>query len=255
MNIKRIIPCLDFFNNRIIKGTRFKNLIDIGDPVDVANYYSDEGADEIVFLDISAGIENNNLTYNIIENISCKISIPLIIGGGVKSIQDFKNLFNSGADKVSVNSCIIENFNFIKEIKLKYGSQCLIGAIDVKKFFKNSFFYWNVYKKSGKIDTKYNLNDIILKFTNLGIGELLITSIDKDGTKSGFDIELLNKISKIININIIASGGAGNLKSLLNAFKIKNINSILLASILHNKNYSIYLIKKFLFSNGVFIRF
>ncbi|BEH03961.1 imidazole glycerol phosphate synthase catalytic subunit [Candidatus Nasuia deltocephalinicola] len=255
MNYKRIIPCLDFFNGRIIKGTNFKNLVDIGDPLDVSKFYNDEGADEIAFLDISASIENRNQINHIISKISSKISIPLTVGGGIKSFLDFKNLFNSGADKISVNTHLIENFNFIEKIKLIYGSQCLISALDVKRFYNfNKIYYWNVYKKSGKIKTKYNLNDLIIKFLKLGIGELLITSIDRDGTLKGFDKELILKLSKIININIIVSGGGGSLLSILDILKIKNVNSLLLASILHNKIYSIFFIKNFLLNNGILLK-
>ncbi|XXS36674.1 MAG: imidazole glycerol phosphate synthase subunit HisF [Candidatus Nasuia deltocephalinicola] len=256
MNFKRIIPCLDLYNGRIIKGVKFKNLIDIGDPLSVTSYYCDEGADEITILDISAGIENKNQTYNLINKVSMQINIPITVGGGIKSYCDFKNLFNSGADKISLNSHIIDNFNFIKNIKFLYGSQCIISAIDVKKIFFNKFFYfWNVYKKSGKLDSNFNLKDLIIKFSNMGIGEFIITSIDRDGTKSGFDLELLSKISNIINTNITASGGGGDLNSILNIFKLKNINSVLLASVLHNKIYSIFSIKNYLFNNGVLVRF
>ncbi|WP_259288844.1 imidazole glycerol phosphate synthase subunit HisF [Candidatus Nasuia deltocephalinicola] len=254
--IKRLIPCLDLFNGRVIKGINFNNLIDIGDPVDVASYYNDEGADEIVVLDITAGLENKTQIFSYINKISSKISIPLTVGGGVKSLNDFKNLFNCGADKISLNSSILENFNIIKEVKYKYGKQCLVAALDVKKYYlNNNFYYWNIYKKSGKINSNFNLFDILIKFCNIGVGELLLTSIDKDGTKSGYDLELVNKIASFLKINIIVSGGGGNLLSLLNIFKIKNIDAILIASILHNKKYTIFYIKNFLFNNGVFFKF
>ncbi|WP_259288716.1 imidazole glycerol phosphate synthase subunit HisF [Candidatus Nasuia deltocephalinicola] len=254
--IKRLIPCLDLFDGRIIKGVNFNNLIDIGDPVDVATYYNDEGADELVILDITASLENKTQVFSYISKISSKISIPLTVGGGVKSLNDFKNLFNCGADKISLNSSILENFNIIREVKYKYGKQCLVAALDVKKyFFNDNFYYWNIYKKSGKINSNFNLFDILIKFQNIGIGELLLTSIDKDGTESGYDLELINKITSFLKVNIIVSGGGGSLLSLLNVFKIKNINAILLASILHNKKYTIFFIKNFLFNNGIFFKF
>ncbi len=254
--IKRLIPCLDLFNGRIIKGVNFNNLIDIGDPVDVAAYYNDEGADELVILDITATLENKTQTFSYINKISSKISIPLTVGGGVSSLDDFKNIFNCGADKISLNSGVLENFNIIREVKYKYGKQCLVGALDVKKYyFNNNFYYWNIYKKSGKINSNFNLFDILIKFQNLGIGELLLTSIDKDGTKSGYDLELIDKISSFLKINIIVSGGGGSLSSLLNIFKIKNIDAILIASILHSKKYTIFFIKNFLFNNGIFFKF
>ncbi|WP_259292948.1 imidazole glycerol phosphate synthase subunit HisF [Candidatus Nasuia deltocephalinicola] len=254
--IKRLIPCLDLFNGRIIKGVKFNNLIDIGDPVDVASYYNDEGADELVILDITASLENKTQIFSYISKISSKISIPLTVGGGVKSLNDFKDLFNCGADKISLNSSILENFNIIKEVKYKYGKQCLVAALDVKKYYiNNNFYYWNIYKKSGKINSNFNLFDILLKFQNIGIGELLLTSIDRDGTKSGYDLELINKITSFLKVNIIVSGGGGGLSSLLNVFKIQNIDAILLASVLHNKKYKISFIKNFLFNNGVFLKF
>ncbi len=254
--IKRLIPCLDLFNGRIIKGINFNNLIDIGDPTDVASYYNDEGADELVVLDITASLENKTQMFSYISKISSRISIPLTVGGGVKSLDDFKNLFNCGADKISLNSNILENFNIIKEVKYKYGKQCLVAALDVKKYYlKSNFYYWNIYKKSGKINSNFNLFDILIKFQNIGIGELLLTSIDKDGTRSGYDLELINKINSFLKVNIIVSGGGGDLLSLLNVFKIKNIDAILIASILHNKKYTIFFIKNFLFNNGVFLKF
>ncbi|WP_259289751.1 imidazole glycerol phosphate synthase subunit HisF [Candidatus Nasuia deltocephalinicola] len=254
--IKRLIPCLDLFNGRIIKGINFNNLIDVGDPVDVASYYNDEGADELVILDITASIENKTQVFSYISKISSKISIPLTVGGGVKSLNDFKNLFNCGADKISLNSSILENFDIIKDVKYKYGKQCLVAALDVKKYYsKNNFYYWNIYKKSGKINSNFNLFDILLKFYNIGIGELLLTSIDKDGTKSGYDLQLINKIASFLKVNIIVSGGGGDLLSLLNIFKIKNIDAMLLASVLHNKKYTIFFIKNFLFNNGILFKF
>jgi len=255
MNIKRIIPCLDLFNNRIIKGVNFKNLIDVGDPVDIAKYYTDEGCDEIVILDVSASIENKKQKYDFISKISLKTKIPITVGGGINSEEDFKNMFNSGADKIALNSYIINNFNFIKNIKFKYGSQCLIASIDVKRlFFNNSFYFWEVYKRSGKYLTKFNLYDLVLKFLDLGVGEFMITSIDRDGTKFGYDTELINKISNIINNSIIVSGGGSNLKNILYILKNKNVNSILFASVLHNKKYRIFSIKNFLLNNGLSVR-
>ncbi|AGS33164.1 imidazoleglycerol phosphate synthase, cyclase subunit [Candidatus Nasuia deltocephalinicola str. NAS-ALF] len=256
MNFKRIIACLDFFNGRIIKGIKFNNLIDIGDPLDVAEYYNDNGADELVILDVSASIENKSQTLSFINKICSKITVPLTVGGGVKSLEDFKNLFNSGADKISINSHIINKPEFIKKIKFFYGSQCIIAALDIKRIFiDKNFIFWKIYKKSGKTDTKYNLFDLILKFSDLGVGEFLITSIDRDGTKLGFDKELLEKISNISNLNIIASGGGGGLNSILEVLKIKNINSLLLASIIHNKFYTISHIKAFLLNSGINVKF
>lgn len=254
MLLKRIIPCLDIFNGRVIKGVNFKNLIDIGDPVDVVRYYEDEGADEIVVLDISATIENKTQTFNMINSVSYKISIPLTVGGGVRSLNDIEILFNSGADKISLNTYIIDNFNFIKTIKFKYGSQCIVAAIDVKKYLKNNCYFWDVYKKSGKVKSHYNLFDVILRYNNIGVGEILLTSMDKDGTKKGFDNELYERVSKLINVNIISSGGGSDLSSILNILKINNINAALMASVLHNKKYSIFFIKNFLINNGINVR-
>lgn len=255
MNFKRIISCLDLFNGRIIKGINFKNLVDIGDPIDIVKYYTDEGCDEIVILDVSASIENKKQKYNFINKISIKTNIPITVGGGINCCEDFEYLFNSGADKIALNSHIISNFEFIENIKFKYGSQCLVASLDVKRFtFNEEFYFWNIYKKSGKHVTGFNLYDLVLKFLNLGVGEFIITSIDRDGTKKGYDNELINKISNLINNSVIVSGGGGNLKSLLYILKNKNVNSILLASVLHNKNYNIFDIKNFLFNNGLLVR-
>ncbi|ASS47016.1 Imidazole glycerol phosphate synthase cyclase subunit [Candidatus Nasuia deltocephalinicola] len=251
---KRIIPCLDFYEGRIVKGINFKNLIDIGDPVSVSSYYNDEGADELVFLDISATIEKRSLINYYINKISSKIFIPLTVGGGIKNINDIKNIFDSGADKVSLNSSLLNNPFFIKIISEKYGSQCLVSALDVKKKLYNNSKFWGVYKNSGKIFTGFNIFDIIIKFYNLGVGEFLITSIDSDGTKLGFDLELMNKLSFISNISLISSGGAGKLIDILNIFKISSIDCVLLASILHNKKYTISYIKNYLYNNGVKIK-
>lgn len=255
-SIKRIIPCLDFFNGRVVKGVNFNNLVDVGDPVDVASFYNDEGADELVFLDISATLENRSQILFYVNKISSKIFIPLTIGGGINSLNDVKNLLSSGADKVSLNSSVITNPSFINDIKIKYGSQCLVIAVDVKRIFlKKSFSHWGVFKNSGKIYTNLNIFDLILRVISIGAGEILLTSIDKDGTKSGFDLELIYRLSNLISIPIIISGGLGCLIDLIDIFKLNNVESILIASILHNYKYSIYNFKKFLFNNGIFVKF
>lgn len=251
---KRIIPCLDFYNGRVVKGVGFKNLLDIGDPINVAKYYNDEGADELTFLDISATLEKRPQISYYINKISSKVFIPLTVGGGIKTLENIKNLFDSGADKISLNSFFINNPNFIYEIFKKYGAQCLVSALDVKKKIINNSSFWGVYKNSGKIYTNINIFDLIIKFSYLGVGEFLITSIDNDGSKSGFDLELMYKLSNISKISLIASGGAGSLLDILNILKIPNIDSVLIASILHNKKYSIFSIKNFLYNNGLKIR-
>lgn len=253
--IKRIIPCIDYYNDRIVKGINFNNLLDIGDPISVSLYYNNEGADELVMLDISANLDNKKKIVKYINKINSKINIPLIIGGGIKTINDVKIFLNSGADKVSLNTSIINDFNMVSDIKNIYGSQCIVIAIDYKKNIFKNFYNLIIYKNSGKINTLLTLYDLIINYNNIGIGEFLLTSIDKDGTNNGYDLEVISKISKISKNSIIVSGGLGSYKDLLNIFKIKNINAVLGASIFHSKKYSIFNLKNFLFNNGYNIKF
>ncbi|WP_339045026.1 imidazole glycerol phosphate synthase subunit HisF [Candidatus Zinderia endosymbiont of Aphrophora alni] len=249
--VKRVIPCLDIKNKRVVKGINFKSLKDAGDPVEIANIYNDQGADEIVFLDITASLEKRELILEIIENVAKKIFIPLTVGGGIKNIKDVNKLFNSGADKICVNTSVIYNPSLLLEISKKYGSQCVVVAIDVKKNINN---FWEVFSHGGHVPTGINVKKWIKKIIKLGAGELLITSMDRDGTYNGFDISLLSFISKFTTIPVIASGGVGKLQHLVDGIKLGKVDAVLAASIFHYGKFSIQDAKKFLLENNIPVR-
>ena len=207
----RIIPCLDVKNGRVVKGVNFVDLKDAGDPVEQAKIYSDGGADEICFLDITASNENRNTIYDVVEKTSKKCFVPLTVGGGVRSVEDIKKLLNCGADKVSINTAAVQNEKVVVESSKKFGSQCIVVAIDAKKNGEN----WEIFTHGGRKSTGINVIDFALKMEKCGAGELLVTSMDKDGTQSGYDIDLMKKISSNVNIPIIASGGVGTLDHLV----------------------------------------
>lgn len=248
---KRIIPCLDVKNGRVVKGINFINLKDAGDPVEIASIYNKQGADEIVFLDITSSLNINNLILNIIKNVTKKIFIPLTVGGGIKNIENVEKLLNSGADKICINTSVVYKPSLLEEISKKYGSQCVIVAIDVKKKKDN---FWEVFTHGGKISTGINVIDWVKKVVELGAGELLITSMDKDGTCNGFDCSLISSITKIVKIPVIASGGAGTLQDLVDVIKIGKADAVLAASIFHYGKFSIQDVKQFMFKNNISIR-
>jgi len=225
---RRIIPCLDVKNGRVVKGINFVNLIDAGDPIEQAKYYNDSGADEICFLDIAASVENKKTIINVIKKTAEEIFIPLTVGGGIRNIEDIRNILLAGADKVSINTASIYNPNFIKEASYKFGSQCIVVAIDAKKTKKD---LWTVYSHGGTKNTKKNALIWAKEAEKLGAGELLITSMDKDGTKSGFDNDFLKIITSEVNIPVIASGGAGKLEHFKNAIIKGGASAVLAASV------------------------
>ncbi|ADM89785.1 putative imidazole glycerol phosphate synthase, cyclase subunit [Candidatus Zinderia insecticola CARI] len=251
MLTKRIIPCLDIKKGRVVKGTNFLNLKDAGDPILIAEKYYKEGADEITFLDINASYKGKKIILDIIRKISSKIFIPLTVGGGIKNIFDVKNILNSGADKVCINTSAILNPFLIREIKNIYGSQCLVVAIDVKKDKNKN---WRIFTHGGRNLTNLNIIEWVKKVSFLGAGEILITSMDKDGTCNGFDIKLIKKISNSINIPVIASGGAGNLNSFFEVLKYGKADAVLAASVFHYNKLNIKKVKEFLYKNKIFIR-
>ena len=206
----RIIPCLDVKNGRVVKGINFVNLKDAGDPVEQAKIYSDGGADEICFLDITASNENRDTIYDVVERTSKNCFVPLTVGGGVKSIEDINKLLNCGADKVSINTAAVQNVKVVEESSQKFGSQCIVVAIDAKK----NGDMWEIFTHGGRNSTGINAIEFASKMENCGAGELLVTSMDKDGTQSGYDIELMKQISSNVNIPVIASGGVGTLDHL-----------------------------------------
>ncbi len=248
---KRIIPCLDVKDGRVVKGINFTNLSDAGDPVEQAIIYDKNGADEICFLDITASSENRNILLNIVKKTAQKISIPLTVGGGVRSLDDINNLLSSGADKVSINTAAVNRGDLVKEGAERFGSQCIVVAVDAKKVDRNK---WEVFTHGGRKATGKDVIKFIVKMTNLGAGEILLTSMDRDGTKKGYDLDLTKKVSSLINIPVIASGGVGTLDHLYEGLKIGKASAVLAASIFHYGEFSIQDAKKYLDSKGIPVR-
>ena len=246
----RIIPCLDVKNGRVVKGINFVDLKDAGDPAEQAKIYSDGGADEICFLDITASNENRDTIYNVVKDTSKKCFVPLTVGGGVRSIEDINKLLNCGADKVSINTAAVQNAELVIESSKKFGSQCIVVAIDAKKNGE----IWEVFTHGGRKNTGINAIEFAKKMEECGAGELLITSMDRDGTQVGYDIDLMNKISSTINIPVIASGGVGNLDHLVDGIKLGKASAVLAASIFHYGKYSVKEAKQYLDSKGIPVR-
>jgi len=247
---KRIIPCLDVKDGRVVKGINFLNLIDAGDPVEQAKHYSDNGADEICFLDISASLENRNTMVNVVKKTANEVFIPLTVGGGISSIENIQALLKAGADKVSINSAAIKNSNIIKEASEYFGNQCIVVAVDAKKHNND----WFVYSHGGTKKTDLLALNWIEKVQNLGAGEILLTSMDRDGTKSGFDNELLSKVSEFLKIPVIASGGVGALDHFYEGIIKGNADALLAASVFHFNEISIKEVKKYLKQRNINIR-
>ena len=246
----RIIPCLDVKNGRVVKGINFVDLKDAGDPVEQAKIYSDGGADEICFLDITASNENRDTIYDVIKETSKKCFVPLTVGGGVRSVDDINKLLNCGADKVSINTAAVQNSKVVEESSKKFGSQCIVVAIDAKK--KND--KWEIYTHGGRNETGIDSIEFAKKMENMGAGELLVTSMDRDGTQIGYDVELMSKISSKVNIPLIASGGAGSLDHLVEGIKLGKASAVLAASIFHYGKYTIKQAKEYLNSKNVSVR-
>jgi len=246
----RIIPCLDVKNGRVVKGINFVDLKDAGDPVEQAKIYSDGGADEICFLDITASNENRDTIYNVVKDTSKKCFVPLTVGGGVRSVDNINKLLNCGADKVSINTAAVQNAELVIESSKKFGSQCIVVAIDAKKNGE----IWEVFTHGGRKNTGINAIEFAKKMEECGAGELLVTSMDRDGTQVGYDIDLMNKISSTINIPVIASGGVGNLDHLVDGIKLGKASAVLAASIFHYGKYSVKEAKQYLDSKGIPVR-
>jgi cyclase len=246
----RIIPCLDVKNGRVVKGTNFVDLKDAGDPVEQAKIYSDGGADEICFLDITASNENRDTIYDVVERTSKKCFVPLTVGGGVRTVEDINKLLNCGADKVSINTAAVENPKIIEESSKKFGSQCIVVAIDAKK--KND--KWEIFTHGGRNNSGINALEFAKKMENSGAGELLVTSMDRDGTQVGYDNELMSNITALVNIPVIASGGVGNLDHLVDGIKLGNASAVLAASIFHYGKHSVKEAKEYLASKGIPVR-
>jgi len=246
----RIIPCLDVKNGRVVKGINFVNLKDAGDPVEQAKIYSDGGADEICFLDITASSENRDTIYDVVERTSKECFVPLTVGGGVRGVDDINKLLNCGADKVSINTAAVLNPEIIIESSKKFGAQCIVVAIDAKKNGNT----WEVFTHGGRNNTGIDAIEFAKKMENSGAGELLVTSMDRDGTQVGYDNDLMLKISSTVNIPMIASGGVGSLDHLVEGIKLGNASAVLAASIFHYGIHSINEAKQYLNSKGIPVR-
>jgi len=246
----RIIPCLDVKDGRVVKGINFVDLKDAGDPVEQAKFYSDSGADEICFLDITASNENRDTIYDVVNKTSKKCFVPLTVGGGVRNVEDISKLLNCGADKVSINTAAVNDQKVVIESSKKFGSQCIVVAIDAKKNGDN----WEVYTHGGRNKTGIEAIKFAEEMEKSGAGELLVTSMDRDGTQLGYDIDLISKISSSVNIPVIASGGVGKLDHLVDGIKLGNASAVLAASIFHYGKYSLKQAKKYLDSKGIPVR-
>ena len=251
MLAKRIIPCLDVKDGKVVKGVHFESLKDAGDPVSFARYYSRQGADELVFLDISATIEKRRTMKELVRKVASNISIPFTVGGGIGKIQDILTLLENGADKVSINTQAIRNPQLVYEAAKKFGSQCIVVAIDAKKIGENK---WEVYIESGKVPTGIDAKKWAKEVENLGCGEILLTSIDADGTLAGYDLNLTKVITEAVRIPVIASGGAGSVEHLYRVLVESKASAVLVASVLHFKRYTIPQIKKSLHARGIWVR-
>lgn len=249
---KRIVPCLDIKDGKVVKGINFVGLKEVGDPVQLAKIYEEQQADEIVFLDITATYEDRSIIKNVIERAAEELSIPLTVGGGIKTVQDFKEILLAGADKVSINSAAIKNPELIKDAANEFGTQCVVVAIDAKKNQDNDSY--NVYIAGGRIDTGIDLVEWAKKCEALGAGEILLTSMDKDGTNSGYDIDMLNQVCNNVNIPVIASGGCGSKEDIVDVFKKTNCDAALVASLFHYGKSNIEEVKLELKKNNIEVR-
>ena len=252
MHTKRIIPCLDVNNGRVVKGINFVNLKDAGDPVTVGEAYSKAGADELVFLDITASNERRATVADMVREVAKKVFIPFTVGGGIRTVDDVKAILREGADKVSMNSAAIDRPELVAEAADKFGSQCVVVAIDAKKREDGSG--WNIYKHGGRIDVGIDAVEWAKKVTELGAGEILLTSMDADGTKAGYDIELTRQISEAVDVPVIASGGAGTMEHFYDALTTGQADAALAASLFHYKELEISQVKKYLRERGVAVR-
>lgn len=252
MHTIRIIPCLDVNSGRVVKGVNFVNLTDAGDPVEIAEAYDKAGADELVFLDITASSDGRNTVVDMVRRVAEKVFIPFTVGGGIRTVDDFRAILREGADKVSVNSAAIKRPELIKEAAEIFGSQCVVVAIDAKR--REPFDGWNIYLNGGRVDTGIDAVEWAKRAESLGAGEILLTSMDCDGTKSGYDIELTRQISEAVSIPVIASGGAGSLEHFKDAVTEGKADAVLAASLFHFKELEIKQVKEYLQKEGISVR-
>lgn len=252
MHTKRIIPCLDVNAGRVVKGVNFVDLKDAGDPVEIGAAYDKEGADELVFLDITASSDARKTVVDMVRAVASRVFIPFTVGGGIRTVDDFRELLREGADKISVNSAAIMNPNLVSEAAYKFGSQCVVVAIDAKRRSDGSG--WNIYKNGGRVDMGIDAVEWAMKVCKLGAGEILLTSMDCDGTKNGYDIELTRTIADNVSVPVIASGGAGRLEHFYDAVEEGHADAVLAASLFHYKELSIKEVKEYLKGRGVSVR-
>lgn len=252
MHTKRVIPCLDVNNGRVVKGTNFVNLRDAGDPVEVGKAYDKAGADELVFLDITASSDARNIKADMVRRVAETIFIPFTVGGGIRTVDDFKMILREGADKVAVNSAAIMNPDLISEAADKFGSQCVVAAIDAKRRADGTG--WNIFKNGGRVDMGIDAVEWAMKVNELGAGEILLTSMDCDGTKAGYDVELTRTVAENVSIPVIASGGAGIMEHFYEALTAGKAEAVLAASLFHYKELEIRDLKEFLKAKGISVR-
>lgn len=251
MLAKRIIPCLDVDNGRVVKGTNFVGLVDAGDPVEQAKLYDAEGADELIFLDITASSDNRSTMIDVVRRTAEEVSIPFTIGGGIRTTDDMRELLRSGADKVSINTAAVKHPQLISDGAERFGVQCIVVAVDAKRVSDRQ---WKVYVNGGRTETELDAVDWAKKVESLGAGEIMLTSMDRDGTKDGYDLELLQQVCSSVKIPVIASGGAGNLEHLYDAFSVANVDAVLAASIFHFRQFTIAQAKEFLRAKSILVR-
>ena len=252
---KRIIPCLDVDNGRVVKGVQFVDIRDAGDPVEIARRYDEEGADEVTFLDITASHENRDTTIHTVERMASEVFIPLTVGGGVRKLQDIRALLQAGADKVAINSAAVSNPEFVRQAAEKFGSQCIVVAVDAKQVgVVKGELHWEIFTHGGRNPTGLDAVVWVEKMASYGAGEILLTSMDKDGTKNGFDLGLTRAVTEAINIPVIASGGVGDLQHLADGVLEGGADAVLAASIFHFSEYSITEAKSFMAEQGIEVR-
>jgi cyclase len=251
---KRIIPCLDVDKGRVVKGVQFVDIRDAGDPVEVARRYNDEGADEITFLDITASHEARDTTLHTVERMAGEVFIPLTVGGGVRQLTDIRNLLNAGADKVAINSAAVENAEFVRAAAQRFGSQCIVVAIDAKRVAHGTQSGWEIFTHGGRRPTGIDAVQWAIQMADYGAGELLLTSMDRDGTKNGFDLPLTAVISRAVAVPVIASGGVGNLQHLVDGVTVGEADAVLAASIFHFAEFSIPEAKAYMRDRGINVR-
>ena len=259
MLTKRIIPCLDVTAGRVVKGVNFVGLRDAGDPVEIARRYNEQGADELTFLDITATSDDRDLILHIIEDVASQVFIPLTVGGGVRKVEDIRRLLNAGADKISMNSSAVANPQLVKDAADKYGSQCIVVAIDAKRKISKADSpddnpQWEVYTHGGRNNTGIDAVQWAAQMDALGAGEILLTSMDRDGMQNGFDLELTRAVSDAVSIPVIASGGVGNLQHLVDGIKLGHADAVLAASIFHFGTYTVQQAKAFMAAQGICVR-